>query len=59
MYDDGATFVPVCSKCGRYVKADESVSTNDNSVDNPNATCKRCGRTQMVFEGFYDVGAVE
>lgn len=52
-YEGGATFVPVCEKCGRYVKADDSVFTNDYGLkDQPNATCKKCGRTKMLFEGF-------
>lgn len=54
VYGEGATFVPVCIKCGRYVKADDSILVNDaNGVkEQPNATCTKCGRTQMLFEGF-------
>lgn len=54
-YDgDGATFVPVCEKCGRYVKADDTILVSEASGlhDGPNATCKKCGRTRMLFEGF-------
>lgn len=54
-YGEGATFVPVCTKCGRYVKADEEISFNwlsGNLADQPNATCSKCGRIQMLFEGF-------
>jgi DNA-directed RNA polymerase subunit RPC12/RpoP len=49
-----ASFVPVCAKCGRFVKADKSIFTNEITglSDKPNATCKRCGRTHMLFEGF-------
>lgn len=43
----GATFVPVCPHCGRFVKADEVTR-----VGNPNATCSKCGRVTMPFEGF-------
>lgn len=52
--DEGATFVPVCEKCGRYVKADKTVffSEIDGLSKRPNATCAKCGRTWMVFEGF-------
>ena len=27
--DEGATFIPKCEKCGRFVKADETIATND------------------------------
>lgn len=45
---------PVCSKCGRFVRADESVmlaGEHQQPVE-PNATCKKCGRVGMPFEGF-------
>ncbi len=58
-YDAGdgigcATFVPVCEKCGRFIKADKTVMVNEiNGLSNDfNATCKKCGRTHMIFEGF-------
>ena len=52
-YDGGATFVPVCECCGRFVKADDTVLTNDFGLHpGPNATCSKCGRTRMLFEGF-------
>jgi hypothetical protein len=48
-----AWFVPVCSKCWRFVKADASMKfQHDTIADGPNATCKKCGRTEMLFEGF-------
>ncbi len=53
-YGEGATFIPVCAKCGKFVKADESIKISDIfgiSLE-PNATCKKCGRTTMLFEGF-------
>ena len=51
---DHATFVPVCSQCGRFVRADPAVSISEVSgvAKQPNATCKRCGRVEMLFEGF-------
>jgi hypothetical protein len=54
MYGDGATFVPVCEKCGRFVKPDKSIKVNEITglSKNPNATCSKCGRTHMIFEGF-------
>lgn len=57
-YDCGeqgvAEFIPKCEKCNRYVKADESISVNyDGIKDQPNATCKKCGRIKMLFLGFF------
>jgi len=53
-YDGGATFVPVCIKCGRFVKPDKTIQVNDYEglAKQPNADCTKCGRTEMVFEGF-------
>ena len=53
-YEDGATFVPVCERCGRFVKADKCIYCNDEVGLSPkaNATCSKCGRTHMLFEGF-------
>lgn len=52
-YEGGATFVPVCKKCGRFVKADAHVYESEAGLaQQPNATCKKCGRTEMLFEGF-------
>lgn len=53
-YEGGATFIPVCEKCGRFVKADKTIFTNeiDGLKDQPNGTCMKCGRTKMIFEGF-------
>lgn len=48
-----AVFVPVCSICGRFVKADEFVDVGERGLrKQPNATCSRCGRVEMLFEGF-------
>jgi hypothetical protein len=54
VYGEGATFIPVCERCGRFVKSDELVKVNDSRGLSPdcNATCSKCGRTHMVFEGF-------
>ena len=53
-YVGGLTFVPVCETCGRYVKADETIMIDGlgELVTQPNATCTRCGRVCMLFEGF-------
>lgn len=55
VYDGGATFVPVCEKCGRFVKADKTIEVSELSglKKQPNATCKKCGRVEMLFEGFF------
>ena len=50
---EGATFVPVCPSCGRFVKADATKRfQGDTIVREPDATCKACGRVEMPFEGF-------
>lgn len=56
--DDGlfgtAQFIPVCENCGRYVKADETIKLSEAGLSNDcNATCSKCGRTHMIFEGFF------
>lgn len=51
--DSGATFVPVCGTCGRFVKADATVFVGESGLKaGPNATCAKCGRVEMLFEGF-------
>ena len=52
-YEGGATFVRRCEKCKRFVKPDDVIHIKaDGLVDKPNATCKKCGRTEMIFLGF-------
>lgn len=53
-YEGGAQFVPVCSTCCRFVKANATIRVNeiDGLHPEPNATCSRCGPTRMLFEGF-------
>ena len=50
----GATFVPVCPGCGRFVKADATATVNGAGEIKlgPNATCAKCGRVEMPFEGY-------
>ena len=53
--EDRATFIPICVKCKRFVKAPETMSFNIDGglVDSSNKTsCSSCGETQMIFEGF-------
>jgi len=52
--DGDLLFLPVCPNCGRYVKADRAVTVNGlgEYVEKPNATCSKCGRIEMPFEGF-------
>ncbi len=54
VYDSGAQFVPVCKSCGRFVKHDTTILVNElrGLSPEPNATCSKCGRTHMLFEGF-------
>ena len=52
-YGEGATFVPVCDQCGRFVKADKRIRFQyEGPPVGPNATCKHCGRIEMLFEGY-------
>lgn len=54
-YKGGATYVRRCEICCRFVKADESITVrwaDDQPVDQPNATCSKCGRVKMIFIGF-------
>lgn len=54
VYDEGMTFVPVCMKCGRFVKAPKKMRTDYQGQPKGNhAKCSRCGPTQMLFEGYY------
>ena len=57
IYEHGAQFLRVCPKCGRFVKADKSITFNlrtEQPLKEPNATCKKCGRVEMPFEGWFD-----
>lgn len=50
---EGATFVPVCPECGRFVKADQTRRFRGGTIaPGPDATCAKCGRVEMPFEGF-------
>ena len=53
-YKGGASFVPVCHSCGRFVKADPTIKVNEITglSKETNALCSKCGRTQMLFGGF-------
>jgi hypothetical protein len=54
VFGEGMTFVPVCEQCSRFVKADEEVFTDAwGQPCKPNAKCKKCGPTFMLFEGYY------
>ena len=55
VYGDGATFVPVCPICRRFVKADDSIRENEitGPADEPDATCAVHGRIEMPFEGYF------
>jgi len=50
---EGATFVPVCMKCGRFVKTPNIIHFQNGTIaKGPNAECSKCGPTEMLFEGF-------
>ena len=53
--DEGATFWRKCPNCGRIVKADDTLPFNGlgEYMKGPNATCAKCGRVEMPFEGYY------
>ena len=55
-YDCGAVFVPICEKCSRFVKPDNEIKVNEITglSEETNATCSKCGRTHMIFEGFFE-----
>ncbi len=50
----GSTFVPKCSKCGRFVKPDALVCFDWRGQPKvPNANCSRCGPATMLWIGYY------
>lgn len=51
--DESPVFWRVCPKCGRYVRADDKSKIPEYLHQDPNATCKRCGRVQMPFCGWW------
>jgi uncharacterized OB-fold protein len=55
-YAGGAVFSRRCPQCGRIVKADSSILINglDEIVQLDNADCKKCGRIEMPFLGFFE-----
>ena len=55
VYAEGATFIRRCIKCFRFVKADKIIFVSEGAglKKAPNATCFKCGRTEMDFLGFF------
>ena len=53
--EEGATFIPRCERCKRYVRAPESVKFNGLGylVEESNIDCSKCGKTKMIFEGYF------
>ena len=53
-YEGGATFIRRCSKCNLFVRADVYIQVNEETglKKQPNAFCRKCGRTEMLFVGF-------
>lgn len=58
-YDCGgngnAVFIPVHEDCGMIVKSDDTIAVGEDTglKSQPNATCKKHGRVEMIFEGFF------
>lgn len=53
--EDRATFVRVCPKCGRFVKARATITFSYEAGPIPGrwtGTCRKCGRIEMPFEGY-------
>lgn len=51
--EEKALFLPVCPKCGRFVKADAEIRFNEEKGPiGENASCSKCGRIEMPFEGY-------
>lgn len=48
-----AQFIPVCEKCGRFVKPGTVTASLAGLKPGPNAECSRCGPSVMLFEGFF------
>ena len=55
-YAGGALYSRRCPHCGRIVKADPSICVNglDEVVQWENADCRKCGRVEMPFEGWFE-----
>lgn len=52
-YNSGATFSSKCQKCGRFIKADNSISINlFGESKKTNAMCSKCDRINMLFIGY-------
>jgi len=51
-------FIRMCGECGRYVIADNSIFFNGlkQYIEQPNATCKKCGRVKMPSIGWCPQG---
>ena len=49
-------FIRLCPNCGRFVKCDNEVIVNglEELINQPNATCSKCGRVEMLFDGWWE-----
>ncbi|MBA7658594.1 hypothetical protein ES703_66553 [subsurface metagenome] len=52
---ESLAFVRLCPNCARFVKPDDHVLINglDQVSEQPNATCSKCGRVTMIFDGWW------
>jgi hypothetical protein len=50
--DGDAYFLPICPKCGRYIKMDSQIFWNEYTgfKNQPNATYSKCGRVKIECE---------
>ena len=49
-----AYFIPVCEKCGRFVKVPPQLAFDGYGQPLKNQLeCSKCGITNMIFEGYY------
>lgn len=54
---DVLAFIRLCPNCGKFIKADDSVLVNglEEVSKDPNATCSKCGRVTMIFDGWWPI----
>jgi len=48
-------FIRLCPNCARFVKPDDTVKINGlgEVSKEQNATCSKCGRVTMIFDGWW------
>jgi hypothetical protein len=52
-YGDGATFIPICEKCRRFIKPPANIKFDHQGQPiGLYANCTNCGATTMPWEGY-------